>query len=52
MEEYMKALKEAVELEHIDRLVALMARLMRASWKTDLRKLMANFDYMDNGFYD
>lgn len=52
MEEYMKALKEAVELEHIDRLVALVARLMRASWKTDLRKLMANFDYMDNGFYD
>ena len=47
--EYKTALREAAELEHVERLVAVVARLIRASWKTDLRKLAGNTDYLENG---
>ena len=48
-DEYMEALKEAAELEHTDRLAALMARLIRSSWNTDLRKVDASLEYMEEG---
>ncbi|MBQ3638395.1 MAG: Fic family protein, partial [Clostridia bacterium] len=43
-EEYIRALKEAVELEHIERLVTLVIKLMRDSWRTDLRKIPARLE--------
>ena len=48
-DEYMEALKEAAELEHTDRLAALMVRLIRSSWNTDLRKVDAGLEYMEEG---
>ena len=49
MEEYMKALKETAELEHIDRLVALIGRRIRFSWNTDLREVAADLEYIEEG---
>ena len=49
VEEYKTALREAAELEHVERLVVVVARLIRASWKTDLRKLAGNTEYLENG---
>ena len=49
IEEYVKALKEAAELEHIERLVTLVVRLMRQSWKTDLRKVHRSHEFCQEG---
>lgn len=48
--DYLNALKEAVELEHVDSLVDMLVKLINTCWKTDLRRLTEDCDYLDYGF--